>query len=147
MRLITGISSLLILGANAAFAQEEIYLTCTYERTVENDGKVGATSGEMSVSVRFMLPLGKPKNLLIKTTKAPCYEFIGDGSEIRIEGTCNRVVAGMKYVSELAIKPRERRFRADRNNWRGRRFSSLRAVLGGEEDVLRYLASGGSKAD
>jgi hypothetical protein len=73
---------------------------------MDSEGKSGLTSGEMSVTINFMLPIGKPKNILIKTSKAPCYEFLGDASDLRIEGTCNRVIqfnSPTKYLQELTI--------------------------------------------
>jgi hypothetical protein len=72
----------LMLLATSAYAQE-LTVICKYERSV-NDGKISGTSGEMSVNVLFMLPIGTPNNLKIETTKAPCYEFVGDGDDMRI---------------------------------------------------------------
>jgi hypothetical protein len=94
------------LWTSASGAQDEIHLTCYFERSVDSEGKSGPTSGEMSVIVTFMLPIGKPKNILIKTSKAPCYEFLGDASDLRIEGTCDRFIqlkSPMKYMQELTI--------------------------------------------
>jgi hypothetical protein len=87
MRAICGI--VLLLLATSAYAQE-LTVICKYERSVDDDGKIGGTSGEMSVSVLFILPIGTSNNLKIKTTKSPCYEFVGDGDDMKIRGECLR---------------------------------------------------------
>ncbi|WLA65574.1 hypothetical protein [Bradyrhizobium diazoefficiens] len=62
----------------------------------------------MSVLVTFMLPVGAPKNVQIKTSKAPCYEFLGEGDEMKIEGSCVRFLKNgtgpqMKMATTLTI--------------------------------------------
>jgi hypothetical protein len=96
----------LMLLATSAYAQE-LTVICKYERSVD-DGKISGTSGEMSVNVLFMLPIGTPNNLKIKTTKAPCYEFVGDGDDMKIRGVCLRYLGNgtapkMKMLTVLKI--------------------------------------------
>lgn len=90
MRLFLG-ALLVLLCIDNARAQN-FYLVCRYERTVEADGKSGPTTGEMSVHIQFVRPIGQANNVVIRTSKAPCYEFIGNGDDMRIEGACERVL-------------------------------------------------------
>ena len=96
-----------VVVASSAHAQE-FSAVCRYETSIDDAGKSSPTHGEMSVSVSFMLPVGTPKNLQIKTTKAPCYEFLGDGDDMKIEGSCVRFLQSgpgpqMKMTTLLKI--------------------------------------------
>ena len=78
----------LMLLATSAYAQE-LTVICKYERSVddgEDQRDLGGDVGQRPIH----LPIGTPNNLKIKTTKTPCYEFVGDGDDMRIRGVCLR---------------------------------------------------------
>lgn len=100
-------AAILLVVSFSASAQE-ISIVCKYERTIDDAGKSSPTTGEFSVNVAYMLPSGKPKNLRIRTTKAPCFEFLGDGDDMKIEGSCVRYIENgnapkLKMTTMLAI--------------------------------------------
>jgi len=82
-----GIALALCLISTSVFAEDAIVF-CKYENSIDDKGKSGPTSGEVLVSFTFVLPVGKPKNVRIRTNKPPCSEFIGKGDDAKIEGTC-----------------------------------------------------------
>jgi hypothetical protein len=106
MRVLVAVA-MLALSSVFSWAQE-LTVVCKFERTFDDMGKSSPTTGQMSVSITYMSPAGKPKNVKIKTSKAPCYEFVGDGDDMKIEGTCTRFIENgpgpkTKMTSMLAI--------------------------------------------
>jgi len=102
------IGAVVLAMLSSAAAAQELTVVCRYEHTTDDAGKISPTIGEFSAVVTYMLPIGRPKNLHFRTTKAPCYDFIGDGDEIKVEGTCVRFLeAGngskMKMTTNLTI--------------------------------------------
>ncbi|SFV01106.1 hypothetical protein [Bradyrhizobium arachidis] len=87
----------LMLLSPLAHAQE-ISAVCKYEFTVDDQGQKSGTSGDFSLKATYMLPPGQPLNVQVRTTKAPCYEFLANGDDMRISGTCARAVQNMKMV-------------------------------------------------
>lgn len=83
--------------APAAFAQE-ISAVCKYEYTIDDQGQKSGTTGDFSLKATYMLPPGQALNVQVRTTKAPCYEFLASGDDMRISGTCSRAVQNMKMV-------------------------------------------------
>lgn len=85
----------ILFGATAARGQE-ISAVCKYEYTIDDQGKKGGTTGEFSLKAIYMLPVGQPLNVQVRTTKAPCYEFLANGDDMQISGTCTRAIQNMK---------------------------------------------------
>jgi hypothetical protein len=75
-----GIALALCLVSSSVLA-EDVMVFCKYESSIDDTGKSGPTSGEVLVSFTFVLPAEKPKNVRIRTNKAPCSEFLGEGDD------------------------------------------------------------------
>lgn len=86
------VSFLAVLLISTLAQAQQFNAVCKYEYSIEDTGKRSSTEGQFSVSFEFMLPAGKPKNVQFKTTKAPCFDFIGDGDDMKVEGTCIRYI-------------------------------------------------------
>jgi len=97
----------LLIGAafiSSSACAQELTVLCRYEQTIDGAGKSSPTSGEMSVSATFIHPVGTPKNLKITTSKAPCYDFVGDGDDMKIGGTCIRFIEDGKMKMQRTLK-------------------------------------------
>lgn len=89
MRVAVALALCLVL--TTAFAEETI-MFCRYESSIDDTGKKGPTSGEVLLRYTFVLPIGKPNNVQMRTNKPPCSEFTGSGSVKVIKGTCTATV-------------------------------------------------------
>ncbi|MEY9884973.1 hypothetical protein [Bradyrhizobium sp. USDA 329] len=96
------ISLMCPLIATVAQAQE-ISAICRYEYSIDDQGKKSDTAGEFSLKATYMLPAGKPLNVQLRTTKAPCFDFLATGDDMRIEGGCVRMLEKMKVYHRFTI--------------------------------------------
>ncbi|WP_271504991.1 hypothetical protein [Bradyrhizobium sp. CCBAU 11357] len=90
----------LAFSSTSALAQE-ITAVCTYERSIDDAGKSSATVGSFSVKIAYMLPIGQPLNVQVRTTKGPCFDFLAKGDEMAIHGGCVRTLEGKMKVENL----------------------------------------------
>jgi hypothetical protein len=67
-------------------AAQQFTATCKYEGPNNNNAPAN-TRGEISISVTFRSPNG-PKNVHFKTTFAPCFDFVANGDDLKVEGSC-----------------------------------------------------------
>lgn len=116
------IAAALVMAPPLAAAQE-ITAVCTYERSVDDTGKSTATAGTFSAKIVYMLPIGQPLNVQVRTTKAPCFDFLATGDEMAIRGVCVRELTTDKFKME-------HRFTFDR-------------ISGTFEEIVRFNDKGG----
>ncbi|CAN0466610.1 unnamed protein product [Phaeothamnion confervicola] len=83
----------LIGGALCALASlaeaQEFSAICKFERSEDYGRAVQAPIGEMSISITYK-SANPPQNVIIKTTKPPCLDFVGDGDELKVSGVCTQ---------------------------------------------------------
>lgn len=92
MRVLGLVVVLLPVVANA----QELAAVCSYDYSINDAGQRSATSGGFSMKAAYMLPVGKPLNVQVRTTKAPCFDFLATGDDMMIQGGCVRMIDGGK---------------------------------------------------
>jgi hypothetical protein len=85
------LATLLCLTSSCAQAQE-LAAVCKYSYSVDDSGTRSSTSGQFSMKAIYMLPVGNPLNVQLRTTKAPCLDFLATGDDMVIQGGCIRML-------------------------------------------------------